>query len=64
MKDYPPYRSSTEIDAHSVSAGSSTLMRQAQMTACTYMESARSDVDELFGDGYAKDCWRLLAALQ
>ena len=36
----------------SVDAG--TIMRQAGMTAQTWMANACSDIDDMFGDGYAE----------
>jgi hypothetical protein len=53
MRDYhpPPFNGPED---HHIEAGNATLMRQAQMTAQTYMSQAIEDIDELFGDGYAK----------
>jgi hypothetical protein len=45
-----------------IEAGNSTLMRQAQMTAHTYMAQAIRDIDEILGKGYAKNHPDLIAA--
>lgn len=60
MKQYSPLP--TPLDADHILASNSTLMRQAQMTACTYMEQAVVDIDEIFGKGYAKQHPDLIAA--
>jgi len=44
------------------SASYTILMRQAQMTAHTYMLSAISDIDERLGEGYAKAHPELIGA--
>lgn len=54
MRNYQPLPSGTDFQYHSIEAGNDTLMRQAQMTARTYMEQAVEDIDEIFGKGYAK----------
>jgi len=38
------------------------LMRQASMTAHDYMQKAISDIDNLLGEGYAKEHPELIAA--
>jgi hypothetical protein len=38
------------------------LMRQASMTAHDYMMNAKHDVDEIFGEGYAKQHPELVGA--
>jgi len=43
------------IFAGRITASAETLLRQASMTADTYMGEAVERVDRLFGDGYA---WR------
>src|SRR6516162_4954672 len=50
------------IDGDRVEAGTSTLMRQAQMTAHDYMAQARHDIDEVFGERYAISHPELIAA--
>jgi hypothetical protein len=53
MRDYQPLPSNgPQFDR--ILASNDTLMRQAQMTARTFMEQAVEDIDELFGNGYAK----------
>jgi hypothetical protein len=42
------------IDVGRVTADFTTLMRQAPMTAHDWMARAITDIDELFGKGYAK----------
>ena len=49
-------------DTYRVEAGNSTLLRQAPMTAHTYMACAVHDIDEMFGKGYAKAHPELVAA--
>ncbi len=39
-----------------------TLMKQAMMTAHDYMNHARFDIDEMFGDGFARNNPSLVAA--
>jgi hypothetical protein len=41
------------VDSYGVEAGNNTLLRQAPMTAKTYMECAVIDIDRVFGKGYA-----------
>lgn len=50
------------LDTYSVEAGNQTLLRQAPMTAGTYMDCAIKDIDHLFGKGYAKAHPELIAA--
>jgi hypothetical protein len=38
------------------------LMRQASMTAYTYMRSAKDDIDAMFGEDYAKQHPELVGA--
>jgi hypothetical protein len=45
-----------------VSAEPETLMRQASMTAHTYLFAARESIDQCFGDGYAEEHPQLVAA--
>lgn len=45
-----------------VAADSSTLMRQAPMTAHDYLLAAVHDIDEILGKGYAKAHPELLGA--
>jgi hypothetical protein len=49
-------------DGDRIEAGNDTLMRQAQMTAHTYMAQAVRDIDEIMGGGYAKNHPELIAA--
>lgn len=45
-----------------ITADATTLMRQAPMTAQTYLLEAISCIDEAFGKGYAKEHPELVAA--
>jgi hypothetical protein len=45
-----------------ITADTSTLFRQAPMTAHDYMMKAIDDIDELLGKGYAKQHPELIAA--
>jgi hypothetical protein len=45
-----------------VTASNSTLMRQAQSTADTYMHAAVGDIDREFGEGFARKHPELIAA--
>lgn len=58
--DHYPYAGGT--DAYRVEAGNSTLLRQAPMTAHTYLTCAIHDIDEVLGKGYAKAHPELIAA--
>lgn len=58
--EYMPLSSS--LDSHSIDAGNSTLMRQAQMTAHTYLMQAVKDIDEVMGKNYARQHPELIAA--
>lgn len=49
-------------EAHSISASFDTLLKQAPMTAHSFMVNARNDIDEMFGDGYAAAHPELMAA--
>ena len=40
-------------EVHSITASFDTLLKQAPMTAHSFMLSARNDIDEMFGPGYA-----------
>ena len=46
---YNPHETETSIEL-----GPGNLMRQAVMTAHDYMMYARSNINELFGNGYAE----------
>jgi hypothetical protein len=43
------------FDSGRITADFATLMRQAPMTAHDWMQQAVRDIDELFGEGYAKE---------
>jgi hypothetical protein len=43
-----------------ITANAETLMRQASMTATEYMIEAVKEIDNLFGDGFAKKNPRLV----
>jgi hypothetical protein len=45
-----------------ITADYDTLLRQASMTAHDYMMNAKSDIDEMFGAGYAAKHPELVAA--
>jgi hypothetical protein len=45
-----------------IEASPKTLMRQAKMTAAEYMHAAQVDIDEKFGDGFARKHPELIAA--
>jgi hypothetical protein len=60
-RDYQPLSDPIGPDDR-IEAGNSTLMRQAQMTAHTYMVQAVHDIDEVMGKGYAKSHPELIAA--
>lgn len=49
-------------EVHSITASFDTLLKQAPMTAHSYMLNARKDIDEMFGDGYAAKHPELMAA--
>lgn len=51
-----------ELGEHRIEISGATIMRQAAMTAHDWMMSARSDIDEIFGDGTAKKHPELIAA--
>jgi hypothetical protein len=61
-REYLPLSSIPDGMDQRIEAGNSTLMRQAQMTAHTYMTQAIHDIDELLGKGYAKSHPELIAA--
>lgn len=42
-------------DDHYVSASAETLMRQATITASAYMSDAVREIDNQFGEGFAKN---------
>lgn len=42
------------MDNHRISASLDALFQQAPMTAATYMKTAVREIDELFGEGFAK----------
>src|SRR5262252_6914345 len=52
--DHFPYAAIPDLSGNRVEASNSTLLRQAPMTADTYMSSAIACIDERFGKGYAK----------
>jgi hypothetical protein len=60
MKEYLP--ASSTIKSSRIEADSTTLMRQAQMTADTYLAQAIIDIDDRLGAGYAKKNPTLIAA--
>ena len=45
-----------------ISADAATLMNQAVMTAKTYLIGAKTEIDDVFGDGYAESHPELVAA--
>lgn len=45
-----------------ITASFDTLLRQASMTASDYMRHARSEIDKVFGEGYAEKNPVLVAA--
>jgi hypothetical protein len=45
-----------------ITASPGTLMRQAKYTAAEYLNAAVIDIDEKFGDGFAKEHPELVAA--
>jgi len=64
-KPYFPYadaHSDTHPFSHSVSAGNSTLLRQAPITANEYLMSAIDCIDAKLGKGYAKAHPELIGA--
>jgi hypothetical protein len=57
---YPPPGGT--LDASHISASNATLLRQAPMTAFTYMDCAIVDIDAKLGAGYASKHPELIAA--
>ncbi|RYG85096.1 MAG: hypothetical protein EON58_23435 [Alphaproteobacteria bacterium] len=49
-------------EVHSITASFDALLKQAPMTAHSYMLNARNDIDEMFGEGYAAKNPALVAA--
>lgn len=45
-----------------IEADAQTLMRQAHLTAHDYLVNAQIDIDQIFGDGYAREHPELIAA--
>jgi hypothetical protein len=58
----PANKENELMTTHRVEADSTTLMRQAPMTAHDYLLSAVHDIDEMLGKGYARAHPELIAA--
>ncbi len=52
-----------EKAADLITADGMTIMRQASATAREYLKEAVEDIDQIFGEGYAKAHPELIAAL-
>jgi hypothetical protein len=51
-----------DLGEHRLEISSDTMMRQAKMTAHDYMLAAKSDIDDIWGEGYAKQHPELVGA--
>ena len=50
------------MDSTYITASFDTLLKQASITANTYLINAKEDIDKTFGDGYAEKNPTLVAA--
>lgn len=51
-----------DMGEHPITISADTMLRQAKMTAHDYMLAAKTDIDEIWGDGYAAQHPELVAA--